>query len=274
VHEIVRVGASISAEQAEEIVRGAALSPVEGDRKVMVLHEFHLVAPPAAARLLKTIEEPPARTLFVVLADQQTPELVTIASRCVRVPFRPLDEATIRDALMGEGVTADEATTAARAAAGDLDRARILAADPNLRRRREAFASVPTRLDGTGARVLDLVDELLGLIEDAAQPLKDRQQAEAEALDERAKIFGERGSGRRSLEERHTRELRRHRADELRYGLAAIAGVYRDALVAGHARPEQMADASRRVHRAIEAVERNPNEPLLLQALLLDLPAL
>jgi DNA polymerase-3 subunit delta' len=273
-HEVIRVGASISAEQAGEIVHTASLSPVEGNRKVMVLHEFHLVAPAAAAKLLKTIEEPPARTMFVVLADQQPAELVTIASRCVRVPFRPLDDSTIADALQDEGVAAKDAADAARSAAGNLTRARILAADPKLRERHEAFGSVPAKLDGTGARVLDLVDDLLGLIDDAAEPLKQQQQAEIAALEERARVFGERGSGRKALEDRHKRELRRHRSDELRWGLAVMAGSYRDALVAGHARPEQMVQAAARIQRTIDVVERNPNEPLLLQALLLDLPSI
>ena len=89
-HVVERTGAAIPIEAAREIVRRASLSPAEGDRKVMVLDEFHLVSPAAAATLLKTIEEPPPGTYFVVLADEVTPDLVTIASRCVRVDFPPL----------------------------------------------------------------------------------------------------------------------------------------------------------------------------------------
>ena len=89
VREVVRVGPAISAEQAAEIVRQAALSPVEGDRKVLILHEFHLLNAVGAGRLLKTIEEPPASTHFIVLADFVPVDLVTIASRCVRVEFGP-----------------------------------------------------------------------------------------------------------------------------------------------------------------------------------------
>ena len=61
---IEREGAAISAAQAEDIVRRAALAPVEGRRKVLVLDEFHLLRPEAAARLLKTIEEPSPSTVF------------------------------------------------------------------------------------------------------------------------------------------------------------------------------------------------------------------
>ena len=87
--------------------------------------------------------------------------------------------------------------------------------------------------------------------------------------------LGERGSGQKRLEERHKRELRRHRTDELKAGLATVAGTYRDALVAGTAHhPEAAAAGVQDLHGAIEALERNPNEQLLLQALFLRLPGL
>ena len=86
---------------------------------------------------------------------------------------------------------------------------------------------------------------------------------------------GERGSGLKRLDDRHKRELRRHRVDELKMGLATVAGSYRDALVAGRVhRPEVAIAAVHDLHDAIETLERNPNEQLLLQALLLRLPPL
>ena len=92
-------------------------------------------------------------------------------------------------------------------------------------------------------------------------------------MEERIKSMGERGSGKKSLEERHKRELRRHRVDELRFGLATMAGSYRDALVNGTmTRPDRAAAAVTRIHQSLEALDRNPNEQLLLQALLMELP--
>jgi DNA polymerase III subunit delta' len=75
------------------------------------------------------------------------------------------------------------------------------------------------------------------------------------------------------LEERHKRELRRHRIDELRSGLAVLAASYRDALGAGAHRPESLIGAVERIYRGIDAFEHNPNEALLLQSLLWSLPA-
>jgi hypothetical protein len=141
--------------------------------------------------------------------------------------------------------------------------------------RRRAFATVPERLDGTGATVIGAVDELIALIERAAAPL--------------GRAAGERGGRARgahralrrarqrqeALEERHKRELRRYRADELRAGLGAMAAVYRDALVSGSApRPDAAVDAVSHIHHVLAALERNPNEGLLLQALLWSLPPL
>jgi len=272
--EIDRVGAAISADQAAEIVRSASRSPIESSRKVLILNEFHLLDSRAAASLLKTVEEPPASTVFCILADQVPDELITIASRCVRVPFHAVPDALIARVLEAEGLSADQAAEVARAAAGDLDRARLLATDPALAQRREVFASIPHRVDGTGRRVIQLIDEIQGLIESAAEPLKERQAAECEALEELVKSFGERGSGRRSLEDRHKRELRRHRTDELKSGLNTMIGEYRNRLVQGvdGRRAEEDLEAVNRIIRAIENLDRNSNEALLLQALLLSLP--
>ncbi len=274
VREVERTGARISKDQVTEIIRNASLAPTEGSRKIMLLHEFHLLEAEGAARLLKTIEEPPASAIFIVLADQVPPELVTVASRCVRIEFASIPDSSIRDVLIAEGATAEVAQQVATAAGGNLTRARVLATDPGLMARREAFASVPGRLDGTGSNVVALCNELHALIEAAAAPMAARQAEEAAALEARVAAVGERGSGRKQLEERHKRELRRHRVDELRSGLGVMAGAYRDALVQQRmARSDAAVQAVQRIHEALDALDRNPNETLLLQALLLDLPS-
>jgi DNA polymerase-3 subunit delta' len=274
VREVRRVGAAIAKEQIEEIIRTASLAPIESERKVMILEEFHLLTADGAARLLKTLEEPPASTVFIVLADQVDAELVTIASRCVRIEFSPIPETAITAALVGEGHDAAASASAAAASAGNLDRARVLVSDPGLAARRAAFAAMPARLDGTGFTVVTVVEEITRLADDAAASLTPIHAAEIAELETRVAAAGERGSGRKALEDKHKREVRRYRTDELRSALAVMAGVYRDALVHGTAaRPEAAAHAVDRIHQALEALERNPNEALLLQHLLLDLPA-
>lgn len=273
VREVERVGAAISKDQAAEVVRLAALMPLEGARKVLILDEFHLIQPDVPPRLLKTIEEPEASTIFVILADDVPNELVTIASRCVRIDFTSLTAPVLEAALVASGVPIDDAQVAAAAAGGNLDRARVLALDHGLLARRDAFHRLPHRLDGSGAEVARAVDELLGLIDGAADALKQRQAEEVAELDRRVEQLGERGSGRTQMVERHKRELRRHRTDELKAGLQALAGAYRDRLADGTAHdPATAVGAVAAVQEAMEALDRNANEALLLQVLLLRLP--
>ncbi len=151
VREIRRAGPSISAEQAREIVRLSSLAPTEGDRKVLILDEFHLLRPEGAALMLKTIEEPPPSTMFLILCDFVPNDLITISSRCVRIDFRAIGTDVITERLVAEGVDPAAAATAAIASLGDIGRARVLASDERLAERRAAFAHVPHQLNGTGS---------------------------------------------------------------------------------------------------------------------------
>ena len=295
---VERVGPAISIDTAREVTLLAATSPLEGSRKVLILNDFHLVQA-AGPALLKTIEEPPESTVFVVLAEFVPPELVTIASRCVRVNFDALRPEQVAATLMADGIEPQRAAELAEASGGRLDRARLLASDRGFEDRRRAWQSVPGRLDGTGATAAELADELLGLLESSVEPLRGRHDEERAALDERnaraAQITGKGGvraggraarsmlsAGISELEERQKREVRRQRTDELRTGLAILAGAYRDRLVepapGGSGRGASSAGRVRRRKTNVEAIahierlgrdlQYNPAEAIQLQALL------
>jgi DNA polymerase-3 subunit delta' len=264
-------GAFLRMSDAEEIARVAVRSPLEGNRKVLVLTDFHRVQRVGPA-LLKTIEEPPETTVFVILADTVPPELVTIASRCVRIEMTPVPVESLVELLVGEGVEPAAARVAAEAAGGSLGRARLLVDDPGLARRRHAWASVPERLDGTGAAACVVTTELLDLADAAAEPLRRAQAEELAALEERAALTGERGSGRSQFEASQRRALRRQRTEELRFGLATLAARYRDELPSAGRELAALLAAVDAVTAAAAALVRNPNETLLLQALLVGLP--
>ena len=270
---IERAGAAVRVEEAEELIRLAVRTPIEGELKVIVGLGFESTEPAAVAKLLKIVEEPPASTVFVLLAEDVPPELVTIASRCVRIDVDPLPASLIADRLMTEGVDADAAHEAAAAAGGDLDRGRLLATDGRLAVRRAAWHAVPDRLDDTGTTVYRLVAELRASIDDAQAPLDARHAAELAELEERVARTGERGSGRGELDRRQKRQVRRHRTNEVRFGLATLAGRYRDAAAAAD-RPGPYVEAVDAINEAAEALIRNPNEALLLEALFLRLPSL
>jgi len=270
---VERAGASISAEQADEITRRASRSATEGRRKVLVLDEFHLIAPNVGPKLLKTIEEPPEGTFFIVLADELPPELVTVASRCIRVDFHPLTTEVITARLVEDGIDPDRAAEAASFAGGDLLRARLLATDERLALRLAAWRGLPRRLDGSGATAAAAVDDLRATIDDAEAPLTARHEAEVVELAARVERYGQRGSGAADLDKRQKRESRRFRTDELRMGLGSLAGTYRDELLLA-SDPTPSLEALEAIQAAAEALLRNPNEELLLLALALRLPTL
>lgn len=273
---VEREGASISVDQAREIIRLALRSPVEGSRKVLILNDFHLVTN-AGPTLLKIIEEPPPSTIFLVLAEQVTNELVTIASRCVQMPFASLSVSAVVEALVASGIDGAVAKTAANAAGGRLDRARLLATDPEVANRMAFWRNIPRRLDGTGAAASVVAAEAVGMLDAAAVgPLEARQAEEVASLDARLELIGGKGGAgqRKELQERHKRELKRLRDDEIRFGLATLAQAYRAILLApeaGSTDQRKAIAATTRVATASEHLIRNPNINLLLAALFVDL---
>ena len=256
-------GRALLAADAALIITEASRRPVEGDRKVIICDRFHTATPAVAASLLKTIEEPPAATIIVLLADDVPPSHVTVASRCVTVRFAAPSAEDMCRWLVDSGVPPGPARRAARAVAGDPGRARELIAGGNLAERLEAWWSVPERLDGTGARAAATADELRALIDEVA----DGARAGAGDADDP----GDRAGG-----QRRDRRHRRARDAELRFGFAVLAERYRDDLAGVAAGSPAVttgaAGAIDRLRDATAALVRNPDEKLLLQNLLLHLP--
>lgn len=270
----LRLGSATDPGEIPAIIREASRSPTEGTRKIVVVDQFQTAEAGASSALLKLVEEPPESTIFVLLATDVPPHQITIESRCTRVDFAPIGADDIAAVLVAEGLAdAERAAVVAAAANGDLSRARVLVRDERLAARRDAWWSVPDRLDGTGAAAGALVEELREMIDDASAARVARHDEELAALEEREEQLGTRGSGRREMETRHRRELRQYRTDELRFGLATLARRYHEAIAAGDSRKGPV-DAVDRIRRAAEALIRNPNEALLLQALFVRLPPL
>ncbi len=233
-------------------------------------HAAMEAAPADDAARLRFYERLADSEMFLLLSEEVPDSHITVASRCVRVDLPPLTDEVVSEALKADGVPSDRATELAEAAAGSLSRAQLLAQDPAFYGRRNAWRTVPSRLDGTGAAVAVVVEEMRALIDEAQAPLVTRHAVELEELTEREEAFGTRGSGRRTLVERQRREVRRFRDDELRFGLATISRSYRDR--AAGSGGEAAMDATARITEATGELIRNPNESLLLQALFLDLP--
>ena len=131
-HEMVR------SDVDEAVVAAAAHTPFESSRRVFVLERVETLNDQAANRLLKTLEEPPAYVVLVLLTDRLDQVLPTIASRCQPVRFDPLAPEALAERL---GVP----LACARLALGDGERARFLATAEGaaLRAAAEAFAAGP-----------------------------------------------------------------------------------------------------------------------------------
>ncbi|MGA1038681.1 MAG: hypothetical protein ACO3VQ_12835, partial [Ilumatobacteraceae bacterium] len=195
-----------------------------------------------------------------------------IASRCVRLDFHAIADEVIAQRLIEEGVEPKAAELASTGAFGDLDRARLIATDPDLAERRNTFARAIDVLDGSGFVALQLVQRIESLIDEAAGPLKARHADEVAALQERIDAYGSRGSGKKQLEDRHKREHRRFVTDELRAGLAVLSASYRDAMIAGRLSADDAARAVNAIQETASALGRNANSSLALERLMWSLP--
>ena len=274
VHEIYRVGAAVDKDEAENIVSQSSTTPLEAKVKVIVIHEVHLMRDSAAVRLLKTIEEPAPQVIFILLADQLVPSLTTINSRCVVVNFSMLRQEDIAATLVAEGVVSATAKSVSQACNGDLDRARLLVTDEYLARRHEYFADIASLLDGTGSAVIKIVDEIATHLEKAGEALALIHESELEKLEERVALTGERGSGRKAIADKHKRELRQLRTNELRSGLSVFANTYKNMLITNPDGDgsEDVIRAIKLIHETIKAFDLNVNENLALHALLMKCP--
>ncbi len=264
-----RVGAAMTAEQAREAVRAAAVAPVAGEQKVIVLCDVDRAAL-SAPILLKSVEEPPPSCVFVLLADEVNRSMETLASRCARVDFEALGDADLQALLMAEGIEQGRARFAAAAAGGSIDRARLLASDDDAAVRIETWRGLRGTLNGTASAAMAAVDAALEAAEQAAAPLEARHEAERAAADEQAELYGT-NVGRSSLDERHRRELRRVRTDEITMGLAVLAAQIRDEAGNGGLRAESAAGQLDAIGDAAEALRFNANQRLALSCLFIRL---
>jgi DNA polymerase-3 subunit delta' len=112
----------------EGLCHAISLKPFMGGRRVAIIEDADYLADEGANALLKTLEEPPPRSLLVLIGSSADRQLPTIRSRCQVVRFAPLPAETVARLLVERGVVADEAQArrAARFSEGSLTRASAL----------------------------------------------------------------------------------------------------------------------------------------------------
>ncbi|WP_299533673.1 DNA polymerase III subunit delta' [Ulvibacterium sp.] len=113
----------IGVDEAQDIVKKLSLKSYEGGYKVMLIWMAEKMNTAAANKLLKLIEEPPAKTVFLLIAEDEEQIIQTIRSRCQILHFPPLAEQIIADGLVERGLVREEALQLAQEANGNFNKA-------------------------------------------------------------------------------------------------------------------------------------------------------
>ncbi|GAA2584229.1 DNA polymerase III subunit delta' [Streptomyces tubercidicus] len=238
--EIVRTDLlSIGVKETRDLVRRSSLSPSGGRWQVIVLEDADRLTEGAGNVLLKAVEEPAPRTVWLLCAPSVEDVLPTIRSRCRLLSLRTPPVDAVADVLVRrDGIEPEAAGRAARATQGHIGRARRLATDERARSRRAAVLKLPLRVDDIGG-CLKAAQELIDAAgEDAKQVAEEVDTKETEEL--RAALGAAAGTGGRlprgtagamkELQDKQKRRSTRTQRDSLDLALVDLTGFYRDVL--------------------------------------------
>ena len=217
-HVVEREGDLIRVEQVEPVLADLSLRPFAAGRRVWVIPEVEYLHPPAASKLLKSIEEPPDHVFFLLITDRLERVLPTIVSRCQVVEFRPLSDVEVAAYLRERhGLDGVAAEALARLSTGSVERAARLAADARGADRRAEYLRHAARAAGgaRGGSEGDPPAAFIGVFERQVQETAARVQAD---LDEQLAVLARQFQDTRDLnwytkkaEERAKREAARLR---------------------------------------------------------------
>ena len=168
-------------EVRERVIRAAAYRPFEGGKRVFVVEAAEAMRDESQNALLKTLEEPPEFVHLILLSSDSEGLLETVASRCQMVEFAPLPAEVLERELASEGA-GGEVAAAARLAAGDLERARLLLGEQGRQLRGDVERCVAAALEGQCASA-----PWKGLLDRAKAVGEDAEAAAREALEEESK---------------------------------------------------------------------------------------
>jgi DNA polymerase-3 subunit delta' len=234
-------GLSLGVKDVRDLVRDAATAPTSGRFRVLLLEDADRLTEQAANALLKSLEEPAPKAVFLLCAPAVDDVLPTVRSRCRVVPLRLPAIMDVVAVLERDGVEPALAEVAARAAQGHVGRARRLATDEAARARRAEVLRLPTRLRSVGDCLAAAADLVAATGAEADEATTTRDDEESVALKAALGMGGT--SGRRAvavrgsatalkdLEKAQKSRGKRTQLDALDRALVDLAGWYRDVLV-------------------------------------------
>jgi DNA polymerase-3 subunit delta' len=248
-------GLSLGVNDVRAVVRDAASAPTSGRYRILLLSEADRLTDAAANALLKALEEPAERAVFLLCAPSVDDVIPTIRSRCRTVALRMPSTDDVVAVLRRDEVPEPVAQVAARAAQGHLGRARLLATDERARAHRAEVLAVPGRLGRVADCLAAAADLVAAANADAEAANAERDEVETDAMrtalgvgttsvggsgrSKRAPAAGAKGRSMtvrgaagalKELERTQKSRGRRTVLDSLDRALVDLAGLYRDVL--------------------------------------------
>ncbi|MGW3103144.1 DNA polymerase III subunit delta' [Streptomyces sp. NPDC001100] len=234
---VAAVGTQILADDMRDTVRKSFTSPATGRWQIILVEDAERLNEKSANAVLKAVEEPAPRTVWLLCAPSIEDVLPTIRSRCRHLNLTTPSVDAVADMLVRrEGIEPAVAAAAARATQGHVDRARRLATDPAARERRATVLKLPLRVEDVGG-CLKAAQELVdAAAEDAKQLAEEVDGKETEEM--KAAMGGGQGSRMprgtagvmKDLEDKQKRRRTRTQRDSLDLALTDLTAFYRDVL--------------------------------------------
>ncbi|MFJ6110313.1 DNA polymerase III subunit delta' [Dietzia maris] len=284
VHLLAPQGVNILLKDVKETIHRAASRPGTGRWQIVVAEEADRLTEQSGNALLKVVEEPPSRTVFLLCSPTTDPMdiMVTLRSRSRNVALRQPDAAAVERALLagGDPIDPDLARWAASVSSGHVGRARWLATDEATRERRDVVLQLPMVMHNPG-RAFPLADRLVSAAEQEA--LARNSESDEREVEELRTALGAGGTGKgtasagrgatgavKELEKAQKSRRTRSTRDSLDLALVDLAGFYRDALMSAlgarevdPVHPDKAEEAARlgghypaaAILRAIEAIQ-------------------
>lgn len=260
---------SIGVDEVRDIVRRSALSPVGRRWQILIIEDADRLTDQACNALLKAIEEPTERTVWMLCAPTVEDVLPTIRSRCRLVALTtPTAEEVAGFLERTDGVPPALADYAARASQGHIGRARALARDEDTRNRRRDVVAMPIKLTTLG-RCMQAATQLVEVAQEEATAITSELDAREKVdLDtsygvvERGRRPREYGPALVAMEKAQKTRAKRRHLDVIDRGLMDLVSVYRDAVALGLGAPGRLVNEEIRADVEALAAASSPEQNL------------
>lgn len=230
---------SLGVDDVRQLVRSSALSPVGRRWQILIIEDADRLTDQACNALLKAIEEPTERTVWLLCAPTVEDVLPTIRSRCRLVTLATPSTGDVTAFLIRGGVPDSLAAYAARASQGHIGRAKALARDEATRNRRHDLMIVPAKLRSIGDCMVAATNFAEAAKEEADAITSELDARDRQDLDttygvvERGRRPREYGPALAALEKAHKLRAKRRVLDVIDRGLMDLVSFYRDAITVG-----------------------------------------